>query len=413
MLRAVSLQRPIAISVVVSTSLLACRDDSARHAGASGATPPAQAAEEPTKVPFVKFYESMYVRMTIDDIGPLLLLYDTGSPDLVIDRAEASKLDLTAGEHDISVGSASLGRQKVTLAKTVIGGVALPGMKNEPVRGYVGNNVFEGHSVGIGVRDRELLVTNAMAPEQVPPVPDGVDPAPAAEVPFLLAKGYVSIPCSFARRTADQRCLFDTGVMTSLTLESYWKTLPHPRTEVLPQDAIDSRGTTLRAYFQRDEATMIGDQAVVGDAIKIAEEFDLLASVAKSVNQNLVGLVGMLTFESYFTTVDYPNQRLLFHRYADTSWRDPSPFVGYGFLLEPASMRIRFVSPNSSARTAGVTVDDTLVEYNGLLTTFAPPTLTLVQTIRGAQGEKGAFKIVRGDQTIPLTITAEDMLPVP
>lgn len=408
--------RTSAVALVILTQApLACAGGSGPPTQGEpdgGVGSPPVAAPEPVHVPFSSFYENIFVRVTLEGVGPLLFLYDTGSPGIFLDEGEANKLGIEGGRFAASIGSIDLGERKIALAKTLVGGQTLPGLPREPIRGYAGNPLFEGYSVGIDFRDRELLIAPAAPPEATPRAPDGVG-AEAAVVPFDLVKDYLSIPCRFSRGEADRRCLFDTGAMTSLTLADHWKTVPHPRAETLPQDAIDSEGNVLSAYFQRDEATMIGGFEVPGDAVKIAAEFELLGSVGRQLGLDLVGLVGVLSFKRLYSTIDYPNRRILFRRYDDLSWAPPSPFLGYGFLLDPGTLRVRFVAPESDAPAAGVKVDDKLVGIDGLSTELASPGLTLVQTVPGLPGETARFELSRAGQRFQVALTAEDLLPPP
>lgn len=393
---------------------LACggteRERSTEPTDAEAPTP--EPGPEPARVPMFRYYENIFLRVTVEGLGPLLFLYDTGAPGIFLDEGEAERLGAKSGMFSMAVGPVDLGERKVLLSKTLVGGVELPGLPKERIRGYAGNALFEGHSVGLNFRDDELWIAKEAPRDTTPRAPSGTG-TETVSVPFDPVGGYLSIPCRFSFGSADQRCLFDTGAMTSLTLERHWRSVPHPRPETLPQDAIDSEGNRLTAYFQRDEATMVGDLAVMGDAVKVVSEFELLDSVSRRLGLDLVGLVGVLTHRALFTTIDYPNERLVFRRFEDGSWDPPSPFVGYGFLLESVPLRVRYVPPEGEAARAGLRARDHLLALDGVPAMFARPELTLAQMIAGSPGERASFLFARGEDEIALTLTVEDLLPPP
>jgi hypothetical protein len=361
--------------------------------------------------PFFMYYENVFVRVTLDGARPVLLLYDSGAPEIYLDQEEANELGIGPGQVEVAMEGIPVGTRSVTLTQTVFGGLALPGLPDEPVLGYAGNALFEGYSVGLDFRDRELWVSAAGPAEVLPPSPSGVD-AIATEVPFDWVDGYLSVPCAFAAQRADRLCLFDTGAMTSLSFESYWSTVPHPQPETIPQESIDSKGDPVHSYFQRSEASTIGSFAIPGDAVAVSDDFELLVALSQALDLDLVGLIGVLTFKSSYTTIDYANRRLLFQPYADLTWMPPSPFWAYGFVVSP-SFVVQSVLPKSSAEAAGILIDDKVIEIDGVSVAQSPPSLTLPQMIPGKPGEAVEFALLRGGQTIVVPITAEDTLPAP
>jgi hypothetical protein len=355
--------------------------------------------------------EDVYIRVTLDGIGPVLLLLDTGATAVYIDTGEAAKLGLTPGDRDVSIEGLDLGTRNIQLANTVFGGLTLPGLP-EPIRGYAGNDLFDGFSIGLNYRDKELWVAAGGPTDPAAPLPTGVE-SKAVEVPFQLVQGYLSIPCAFGPGAADQTCLFDTGAMSSLSFDAYWQTVPHPSPAVIQEQESDSQGNVFHSYYQRDQVTKVGSLAIANDPVSVAVDFNLLAGLSQDLGLDLVGLVGALSFKSMYTTIDYPNSRLLFRRFHDTSWLPPSPFIGYEFVLDGANYNVLFVASGSSAEAAGIQVGDQLVSMNGVSVAQSPPALSLPQAIPGALGDSATFVLTRGGQTYTAEVSVGDALPVP
>jgi hypothetical protein len=374
--------------------------------GAGGA-----AISSTLKAQFFMYYENVYVSVTLEGIGPVLLLLDTGAPGIYIDTAIAAQLGLVAGERDVSIGSLDLGPRNIQLANTVFGGQVPPGLPG-PISGYAGYGLFDGFSIGLDFRDKELWVTPAGPTDPPAELPDGVE-TKSIDVPFQVVQGYTSVPCAFGPGAADRVCLFDTGAMTSLAFDAYWQTVPHPSPAVFQQQESDSQGNTFHSYFQRDQVTKVGPLTIGNDAVDVAIDFTLLTSVAQDTGLDLVGLVGVLSFKSMYTTIDYPHQQISFRHFHDTSWLPPSPFIGYEFTLDSVSFDVLFVAPGSSAEAAGIQAGDQLVSIDGVPVSQSPPALSLVQAIPGAPGETATFELVRGGQPYTAQASVGDALPVP
>lgn len=375
-----------------------------------------------TKVPMYLIPYGMFLRITINGVGPLLLRYDTGvgGAQILMDPTEAKKLGFTEGYVNAKLeGGFEINQRTLVFMEWGDAQVKYPDFPNETVVGAVGNGFFEGLAVGLNFRDKELwLVTSSPNESIALPAPNRTGEPEV--VPIELPGDYISMPCSFAHNTASQTCLFDTGAITSLVFTSYWNTLSHPSKRIVPTVSVDIFGNSVLGYFQRAETVTFGGTgemaSVPGDYISVAN-FDWFASWCKeNLSPACVGILGLETIIHFYAILDLPNHRLLLYPYEDFK-EDlfPTPFLGFGFIIgsfEPTSVGVEAVVPNSFAEAAGVAQGDRLIAIDNIPVYethayVATPSLIIFET----PGKTRLFTFLRGAEEIRLNITSEDLLP--
>lgn len=378
-----------------------------RDVGADSDTPVADASA--AVAPMIVRDYGVFLEVSFGGSDPVLMRYDTGSPTTALDATHASKLGLAGGVHEAHIGKVRIGPRSVTLVDWIEAGVTYPGMPG-PVGGVVGNDFFTGYSVGLHVRASELWLWLAGGRVSLP-----ADAASrGASERFDDTSGYLVMPRGRSDGGAEGVWLFDTGAVNSLIYADALAAPDDVGGRSVPMVTFDNRGSTVVGNFRRARSLQAGGIVLEDTVVVVVDTFELLTSVAESIGEPVVGLIGMSGLFDSYTVIDYPGRAVTVYPYADSGPLFRSPFVGYGFVVAGdgrGGLIVQGVAPGSFAASAGVLPGDRVVAVDGRPLVDAKLRFTSAALIAGDPGEVRTFELQRGDRSVRVRITAEDLLP--
>jgi len=382
-------------------------------------------ADEITKVSAIFAYNRIYTHATLNGVRVLMIL-DTGSPVAVVDRDAAIAVGVFSvseappwGSYEliaVEMGGRQLGAEEIFVDELMLER-NLPELPNEPIVGFLGNQLFSNLVMGVDPKGASIWLSSATSQDEEVPAPDG------AEEPFFVeadfSSGYVVVSCAFTPATS-KSCLFDTGSTDSIVLERYWNELQHPSESMVPTFFGASNGQLFFGSYQRAEFVRMGETGptVPGEYVLAADFSTFDQWCVSAISDDCVGIVGMHTVWGYHTVFDYENGRVIFFPYQDLSHISPDPFLGFGFLLdynyERDAVLVVKVVQGSHASAAGVMEGDVLQEIDGVSwqsSLGSYEVWAIPGILAGEPGTIRSFLFSREGEDLLIDVMAEDLLP--
>jgi hypothetical protein len=361
--------------------------------------------------PLERSLAGLFVAVRIDGQGPVIMRYDTGSPDCFIGPIAAGQLGLTGGTHQLAFGAVDVGMQALPVIHTSDEGVTYPGISG-PVAGTLGNSAFNGRRVALDFASN--VITVAKPTERIVVPADALAPRAAGFAPLA---GYLKMSFAFGSAPAVD-CVFDTGSLDSLVLGPYWSTVPERGGAQVPEDSFDSQGHPLICDYERGPDLRLGADGGFTFArrpwLSVCPSFDLLDAVGLQIGARLKGIVGLVDMLPDFVVIDYAANQVTFWPRGDSGYLAQDPlvqtFVGYGFTLGDA-LDVTNVVARSQAEDAGVRVGDVLTSVSRGGQALTDLVFSIAATIEAPLGEPRKFDFTRDGGTVSFVLTSENLLP--
>ena len=350
--------------------------------------------------------------------GPTrLVIADTGAPIVL--------LDTEAFDGAVPAGSGQVAR--MSLGGTVLSKVPTVGIRGQgelapdgqPFGGIVGYTAFADFAVTFDYRQKQLVLGAAS-------LPDGL--VPAVSVPFSLeGGGFAQLPNDDSEISFPPSRIIIAGELEGhpltfvLDTGASWMAVT---TGFFDQITADGRGTVTvdaglaggetSAELARMRALSVAGLEV-DDTVAVAGSRidDLLDTLGREVGHAVDGLLGAPFLRHFFVTVDYPNTRVDFRRYADESFIvDDYRKVGIDLREATAAKGSAFVVarvyPGTDAEQQGIADGAELLTVDG----EALAGLSLAAAQRKLLGPVHSLhRLVFADRTIDVAV--DDLLPLP
>lgn len=372
--------------------------------------------------------DEILVEVTIDDVEHVLLRVDTAAPDTSMPAADAKALALSAGTHDVWIGTKAIGvhvgSKKLAILESIGSGpVEAPRLPPGSVlRGTAGNDLWAGYAVGLDFRGGELWLTahDAALDAATLARPTGTAAPIAISADFPThapsPTGVLFVAASFDAAGATGQFLIDTGTNTNLVFAEYWKNVHPVSSRSIPQDSADFQGTPLHGAYRLGSGFTMGGKALAQEQPAwVLDSFPVLEGEGAYFQHPIDGLIGLWGLLPYFTTLDFglpgggAQPRIFLSPY------EPAPetvakknFTGFGFALvsaAPSGGTLVRVATGSDAETKGVKDGDVLLQVAG-----GAYELLSTGIVAGAIGTTRTFTFQRGGASFDATIVAEALL---
>ena len=287
------------------------------------------------------------------------------------------------------------------------------GLPEDRIWGAVGTNFFEGCSLGLNFRDKEIWLAPARDPGEGVPHPEGTrDPV---IVPLERPKGYLLLDVAFGEPTDDGTTACSGPCNSSVVLEEVWKTVPHRNSRIFPTFSMDVNDTLLHGYYQRADALWTTGFKKRDTPVHVIEKWDYLQeSMTRNLElvEKLVGIVGLETVLDHHTVIDFENNRILLFAYDDCGHLPRNRYNGFGFVLGPGSpFVVQALVPESFAEMADIKIGDILCSVAKMVDDESTVEISLEGIVQAESGTRCHFVFERDGKEIELDLIAEDLLP--
>lgn len=378
----------------------------------------ASALGESRWVPIEIVSNKPFAAVRINDAKPERFLLDTGSGAALI----APDLARTLGFQPVSESSGffGVGNQKSSLtllkptARQEMGGAAaevhllafdlstISSVEGIPVRGTVGREFLGKHVVVIDYEHARLRVLD----ESFAYSGDGVVlPVTIDRQVFVTARIHRS-----SGETVEGKFYLDTGTRTGLSLNSPFVKSNHlldGETAIpLATLGLGLGGESLASVYRVPEIEI--GPLHFRDVVATAS----LDEKGVFADPNVAGIIGGELLRKFTVILDYPHQRVILERTAQSE----TPF-GYDsaglFLIAEGKALDRItvlrVIPGSPAEQAGLQKGDVILSIDGRRAVPLEHVRQLFRTV----GRTYRLRVARGDETLKMSIVTADLFSVP
>jgi hypothetical protein len=345
-----------------------------------------------------------------------LLFVDTGSPIVLLSPTRFPQAPAIGSVSTLSVESDDVANLQV-VTSSVVPPSPDPSV---PVGGVLGCTVFCTSVMSFNYRDAIFTIGS-------PTPPSGLKPETVIGFSFKggstvqVGSTPVAIPRSRIVVSVDiegtaHKMIVDSGA-TAVTVNQalFAEITEDGRAEVSGGSLTSTLGMSTTTLTRTKTLGIAGAQA---ERVVVAYDssFDTnLSAVSTDAGETIEGSLGGTFLENFYVTVDYPNRKVHFAPYTDTSFiLDPGATLGFALTLSGSTYSVAEVFSGTAAATKGVGVGDVIVAIDGQ--TLASLTLSKVAVLAG--GKVGSTKSVQfgaaetlADKTLSFTMT--DLLPLP
>ena len=360
----------------------------------------------------------LYVPVDVDGATALMFV-DTGDPFLLLSPITYPRAPEPVG----SVSTVGVESDHVSNVQVLTSSTAVPTSPDPAVTigGLLGCTVICGSVISFDYRDAVFTIGDPVAPSGL---------MPETVLPFSFKGGEtvqscgstVTVPRSRVVVTVEiegaaHTMIVDTGA-SALTVDAniYAELTQDGRAQLTGGMVMTTSGST-SASFTRAKSVSVGGVEAQDIVVSHDPSFDMnLADVSTDAGVTIEGSLGGTFLNEFYVTIDYPNEKLHFARYADTSFIvDPADNLGfYPEATGDGGYTVARVFPGTDAANKGVSVGDTLLAIDGI----ALASQTLSQTVVLLSGKVGSTKSVEfgaaaklGNMTVPITVA--NLLPLP
>lgn len=279
-----------------------------------------------------------------------------------------------------------------------------------PIEGVLGCSLTCSHTTALDYRDAALDLDPTASPPDL-----GADIA----VDFDLEGGHdPQSGVTTASRVVvtamiegnPHRLVVDSGAQHVAVTAPVFNTLISDHRAVTTLTDISSAVYGQTPYREtRAAAVVVGGVEVDNVVVAQADAFDAkIAQVSTDAGETIDGSLGGTFLHDFYVTIDYPNHKVHFARYADLGFAiDPAHAIGIQIGLDD-SHRFAVTAVSAAAAAQGVAVGELVTAIDG----HALDADTAFQAFARVYGEVGQTKQVTiNGHTIALTV--EDWLPLP
>jgi hypothetical protein len=361
-----------------------------------------------TSVPFEKFGDHIFIKVSLDDSEPLDFIFDTGDATTVIDLGTAKNLGLNLDKKVISKGAEGsitgslikhnyftindfLIEKDIEVYATDLGQLGRKIGRN--VDGIIGDDILIHHGVHLNY-DRELM--EIYEPGQVPQVGEAIsfesyNGAPKITTRFTLNDG----------TTMEGDFLVNTGAGTTVDFTS-----PYAKKNKLIKKTGRHFTYTVVGVEGKESDHFEGRVQSFELAGEKLNDFPIGISEAKEgilADKRIAGIIGGRTLSKFNISIDYENNKLYLN--SNQSFEDEATINASGLILELGpdmeSIVVHRVIADSPAEEAGfkvgekiLAIDDTSLNLADVRARLEKSGEYLTVTVQDLQGNKRKISFV-------------------
>jgi clan AA aspartic protease (TIGR02281 family) len=350
----------------------------------------------PVTVPCEFTDDKLILDVSINGAEPARFLVDTGAGITIVDSGYAQQLGLqTSGRIEAAAAGGSVAGQVTTLDTIRIGEVELKNVQAlvlnlnsvSGVRGILGFNFLNRFATTIDYAGNTITLANPHQP---------ISPAKGAHVIAMDVDSETPHVKARLDGTIDLDMVVDTGA--ALTIVPYRVLRDLAPTETTDAGvASGTDGKDIRMRQMRLRTMEIGDLVIRDVAVVAPAEQDTGDPTGSTVQSSGGGTLGNPTLKRFRVTLNYDQQKIVLEPTDAPRW------VRVGISPEAADgeIRVRAITPGSSAEEQGVKVGDTILEIDGRPVRLLGEVAELLQ---GAAGSQVHIKLRRGQETTEVTL---------
>jgi hypothetical protein len=364
-----------------------------------------------TTVPFRLINNHMYVEVRLNGKGPFEFLFDTGGSNVVTPTlARELGVNPQGAFQGSGVGEKSADVGLVKVERETIGGVHLDNqvfavislesfgaVEGRPITGIFGFEVFKRFVVKTDYENNQIVLTD----------PTGWSYAgPGTRTPFRLKE---VIPVVDGEIDGIKGAFqLDTGSRLSLSLLTPFVERNKLATKYNAKlSGVEGWGVggASRAWFVRVHRFAFGGVTVDEPVVGLSQQ-----KSGALTDVYTAGNVGAGILKRFNITWDYPHSQIYFERNKNYSARDVFDRAGIWANLSSRGFDVVDVIANTPAAEAGLGVGDTILTVDGMK---AGSEITLPDfrvLLRSSPGRKLKLEVLRGGQTVSLTIVLRDLV---
>lgn len=375
------------------------------------------------------------VEVRLDGAAPRPFLVDTGAPLTIVDATAYPGLADGAHRQDLEAFGLRFTAYP-TVSWDLFGDAA------DAPAGLVGGDLLRHFALSLDYQGQAAWLSDAFDPAAPPPVPVAAEPA--ASVPFaLLGGGAMRIPgdcpggtCGVVAAPPTRIALearvegrpepigvvVDTGASAvvlspELYAELAQATPGRPVLEGITVSVVDGEIDALMTRVWRLALAGPGEHgpsAALDDVpVLVLPGSTLFDAIRAEVGHDVHALVGGSWLRWFWTTIDYPAERLHLARYANPTHVPRDEFVGVGFVMDPVGDEwiVADVYDGTDAAAEGLVRGDVIEQIGAMPIGGQPPEIVADLMDDYALGQEVPVGVRRAAGVETRMVLVEDLLP--
>lgn len=361
------------------------------------------------------------------------VLLDSGAPLSLFDT-DSFELDDGLHSLDVSLGALTFH----DLAVVAFDVITYAQSRRPPLSGIIGGDVLTEFAFSLDYAGSRIWLEDSPLP-----LPEGIDPdvvATSESAAATVAGGgvfsspdgdRVSVgPTRFLvwARAEDHGpedgfwALVDTGassvVISSALADDLAEHQSRPRLDGV---TVGTAAGVVTAYLTRMWSLRLGGAAGEAEpgieqtsvAALVLPDDSLFASASAETGRPIHAIVGGSYLRYFVTTLDYPAEELILHRYRDSSHVPDDEYVALGFELEQDGddWRIARVFPDTDAEGEGLEVGEIVLELDNVAVTGLPASAIGDILAPFELGDEVPVGVSRQQTIVTVNVAIEDLLP--